>query len=233
MNAPVTLITGASRGIGQAFVEHFLNAGHRVIGCSRSASHQQHPDYRHFCLDVADEKAVLAMMRKIRRELGGVDNLINNAGVATMNHVLLTPMESVRNVFSTNVFGAFLLCREAAKQMMRKRSGRIVSLTTIAVPFSLEGEAAYAASKAAVETLTKVLARELAEHRITVNAVGPTPIATRLIRDVPEEKIRRLVQRQAIPRLGTMEDVINVVDFFLRPESDFVTGQILYLGGVS
>jgi 3-oxoacyl-[acyl-carrier protein] reductase len=111
--------------------------------------------------------------------------------------------------------------------------GRIVNVSTVAVPLRLEGEAIYAASKAAVETMTRILARELAPLGITCNAVGPTPIETDLIRNVPREKIDRLIASQAIHRLGQPRDVANVVDFFLRPESDFVTGQVVYLGGVS
>ena len=96
----------------------------------------------------------------------------------------------------------------------------------------LEGEAAYAASKAAVESLTQVLAREFAPFGITVNAVGPTPVRTDLIAGVPQEKIDAVVARQAITRYTELADIANVVDFFIRPESEFVTGQILYLGGV-
>jgi 3-oxoacyl-[acyl-carrier protein] reductase len=110
--------------------------------------------------------------------------------------------------------------------------GRIVNVTTVAVPLKLAGEAIYVASKAAVLSLTEVLARELAPFGITVNAVGPVPIATDLVRSVPREKIEQLVARQAIPRLGTCEDVANVVDFYLRKESGFITGQQLCLGGV-
>jgi len=128
--------------------------------------------------------------------------------------------------------GTFLFSREAAKLMKANGYGRIVNLTTVAVPLKLEGEAIYVASKAAVLSLTQVLARELAEFGITVNAVGPVPIDTDLIRGVPKDKIDRLLARQAIPRLGTFEDVANIIDFYLKRESDFVTGQNLYLGGV-
>jgi 3-oxoacyl-[acyl-carrier protein] reductase len=96
----------------------------------------------------------------------------------------------------------------------------------------LEGEAIYAASKAAIVSLTEVLARELAEFGVTVNAVGPTPVQTDLIRSVSKEKINRLLARQAIHRFGTFEDIANVIDFYLRKESEFITGQNIYLGGV-
>jgi 3-oxoacyl-[acyl-carrier protein] reductase len=133
---------------------------------------------------------------------------------------------------NTNLVGSFLFCREAAKIMRRKRYGRIVNFVTVAVPLKLEGEAAYVASKGGVLALTEVLAREFGGFGITVNAVGPTPIETDLIRSVPRQKIEALIARQAIRRLGTFEDVSNVVDFFLRGESSMITGQCVYLGGV-
>ena len=188
--------------------------------------------YQHVSLDVSDEAAVVKMARSIQSEHGGVDALLNNAGIASMNHALLTPASTVNRILQTNVVGTFLFCREMAKLMRRRPSARIVNFTTVAHPLNLEGEAIYAASKAAVESLTRILARELAELEITVNAVGPTPIETDLIRGVPKTKMQALLARQAIPRMGTVDDVINAVDFFLRPESDFITGQVLYLGGV-
>jgi 3-oxoacyl-[acyl-carrier protein] reductase len=149
-----------------------------------------------------------------------------------MNHALLTPAATVERILNTNVLGTFLFCREAAKLMRKKKTGRIVNFVTVAVPLKLDGEAIYAASKAAVVSLTEVLAREFAAFGITVNAIGPTPIKTDLIRNVPEDKIDALLKRQAIERFGEYRDVENVIEFFVRPESDFVTGQILYLGGV-
>ena len=116
--------------------------------------------------------------------------------------------------------------------MKKTKYGRMVNFTTVAVPLKLEGEAAYVASKAGVKSLTEVLSREYAEYNVTVNTIGPVPIETDLIRAVPADKIQNLLDRQAIQRFGVFEDVVNVIDFYLKPESSFITGQTLYLGGV-
>lgn len=232
MEGKVLAVTGTRKGIGRFLAENYLAQGWIVVGCSRGDSDLEHENYRHFCLDVADEKAVTHMMRAVAKEFGRLDVLLNNAGIASMNHALLTPKSTIERIFQTNVFGTFLFCREAAKLMGRNKYGRIVNFATVATPLKLEGEAAYAASKAAVVSLTEVMAREVAGLGVTVNAVGPTPVPTDLVGSVPEEKMTALIARQAIPRYGEMRDVLNVVDFFIRPESDFVTGQTLYLGGV-
>ena len=116
--------------------------------------------------------------------------------------------------------------------MQKTGEGRIVKLSSVAVPLRLEGQAAYVASKAAVEGLSQVMARELGEYGITVNVIGPAPTATDMIRGVPKAKIERLVPSLPTKRPGTPEDVASVVDFLLRPESSAVTAQVIYLGGV-
>ena len=232
MASPVTLVTGARKGLGRYLVEQRLARGEQVYGCSRQPSDLDAPGYTHVCLDVADERAVRGLFTRIRKEAGRLDHLVNNAGVASMNHALLTPKSVVDAVLATNVTGTFLMCREAARLMQGHGFGRIVNLISVAAPLHLEGEAIYAASKSAVQTLTQILARELAPLGITVNAVGPTPVMTDLIRNVPEDKLASLIARQAIARLGTPADVDNVVEFFLRRESGFVTAQSVFLGGV-
>jgi 3-oxoacyl-[acyl-carrier protein] reductase len=228
----VVLITGTRKGIGRALVEHYTGSGCHVVGCSRSPFEGELTNYRHYCLNVSDEPAVKRMFSEIRKKEGRLDVLINNAGVASMNHSLLTPIATVNKIMETNFTGTFLFCREAARIMQLRRYGRIINFATVAVPLKLEGEAVYAASKAAVISLTQILAREFADFGVTVNAIGPGPIMTDLIRGVSPEKLDALIERQAIKRYGEPRDVIHVIDFFVQPASDFVTGQVIFLGGV-
>jgi 3-oxoacyl-[acyl-carrier protein] reductase len=225
------LITGASKGLGAALAQHHLDRGDLVIGCGRAAASIEHERYTHHRVDVADEAAVRGMFQEVRKRHGGLDALINNAGVASMNPVALTPLDSVRRMLDTNFVGVFL-CTHAALRLLRgSPAGRIVNLTTIAVPLRLEGEAIYAATKSAVETFTRVTAKEVAPLGITCNAVGPSPVKTALTGNVPAAKMDALLARMAPPRWAEASDVINIVDFFLRPESGMVTGQVIYLGG--
>jgi 3-oxoacyl-[acyl-carrier protein] reductase len=228
------VITGTRQGIGRYLIDSYLEKkSYQVIGCSRAPLDPVPAGYHHYCVDVGDEPAVTAMIRDVQKQFGRIDILINNAGIASMNHSLLTPFKTVQDIFSTNVFGTFLFCREAAKVMVKHKYGRIVNFATVATPLKLEGEAAYAASKAAVKSYTEVLSKELASFNITVNAVGPTPVQTDLIKNVPDHKIKALIDTQAVKRLGEYRDISNVIDFFIARESDFITGQTLYLGGIS
>jgi len=202
-----------------------------VIGCSRSRSDYSNEFYTHYEIDVTDETLVNDMFYNIQTIHGGVDILLNNVGIASMNHSLLTPLKTAEKIFSTNVLSSFLFCRESAKLMQRKKFGRVINFVTIAVPFELEGESLYAASKSAVAMLTRILAKEFAPFGITVNAIGPCPVETDLIKNVPANKIKYLINQQAIKRYGKMEDISNVTDFFIKQESSMITGQIIYLAG--
>lgn len=232
-NARVMLITGTRKGIGRYLAEYYVDRGFLVEGCSRKEPEWKLPEYSHHIANVTDEGHMKALFAAIRKRHGRLDITINNAGIASMNHFLLLPDSTAAKILETNVKGTFLVCRESAKLMKKNRFGRIVNFSTIAVPMMLDGEAIYAASKSAVATFSKIIAKELAEFGITCNVIGPTPIETDLIQAIPREKIDRILQRLSIKRLGRFEDITNVIDFFIRPESDAVTGQVIYLGGVS
>lgn len=227
----VVLVTGSRKGIGRHLAEHFVRKGFLVEGCSREPPDWELENYTHHLADVLDEGQVKAMFASIQRRHGRLDIAINNAGVASMNHSLLMPMATVDRITGINFRGTVLICREAAKLMQRRRYGRIVNLGSVAAPMRIEGEAVYAASKSAILTFTQILAHELGSFGITCNVVAPTPIETDLIRSVPADKLQRLMDNLAIKRAGTLEDVAHVVDFFVHPASDYITGQVIYLGG--
>lgn len=227
------LITGSRRGIGRYLSEYFLEQGHYVIGCARNESDLQHDKYKHYCLDVSDEKDVRKMLREVIASRKKIDVLLNNAGIASMNHTFLTPYSTLDKIFKTNVYGTFLFSKEVGKHMARARSGRIINFTTVAVPIRLEGEAIYAASKAAIESFTRILAKEFGQHGITCNAIGPSPVKTDLIKNVDEKKINKLLEQQAIKVYPEFKDIANIVDFFISDKSNLITGQIIYLGGIS
>ncbi len=228
----VIIISGTSKGIGKYLADYYLAKNNIVIGCSRKKFDINNKNYNHYTLDVTNEKDVVRMVRKVYQEYGRIDVLINNAGIALMNHLVFTPLKRAEDIFKTNYFGSFLLTREVVKIMAKKMFGRIINFSSVAVPLFLAGEAVYASSKAAIETFTKISAKEVAEFNITVNALAPTPVKTDLIKTVPNEKISKLINQQTIKRFGEFEDISNVINFFIKKESNFITGQIIYLGGL-
>lgn len=232
-NKKIILITGSRKGIGYNLSIYYLGQGHIVIGCSRSETELNHENYKHYCLDVSNEKEVNDLFVMIRKQYGRLDILINNAGMASMNHTLLTPLSTVKKLFDTNFTGTFLFSRQAVKLMKKNNFGRIINFSSVAVPLNLEGESIYSATKSAIEQFTKVFSKEISTMGITINTIGPTPIETDLIKAVPKNKIDDLLAHQTIKRFGNFNDIINVVDFFISSNSDFITGQTIYLGGIS
>ena len=173
----IALISGTRTGIGKELALHLLSQDFTVVGCSRGDGDIDHHGYLHYNCDVANEKQVIGLCREVATRFGRIDVLINNAGIASMNHLLLTPTETAKKVMETNYMGTFIFTREVGKIMARRKHGRIVNMTTVARALNLEGEAVYASSKAAVETLTRVSSIELAPLGITVNALGISPVS--------------------------------------------------------
>ena len=229
----IFFITGTSKGIGKYLAEYYLKKGNKVIGTSRSQESIKNNNYEHIIADVSNEKEILKIFRQIKQNYSQLDVLINNVGIASMNHSMLTPNETVSKIINLNVNSTFLCIREGVKLLRKSQSGRIINFTSVAVPLNLEGESIYAASKAAINSLTKTLSKEIADFGITINSIGPNPIETDLIKNISKKKINKLINSQSIKRYGTFEDISNVTDFFISPNSNFITGQIIYLGGIS
>jgi 3-oxoacyl-[acyl-carrier protein] reductase len=222
------IVTGASRGLGRFCADKLVERGYHVVGLGRTPDPKAGFEMR--ACDVADPGSVAEALHDLRRDKS-VYALINSAGIASMNLVVTTPPETVRRIVETNLLGTIFCCQQIAPALIRRGSGRIINFSTLGVPLAIKGEAIYIASKAGVEGFTRVFARELAPHGVTVNAVAPGPIDTALIAKVPKDRVEAVVQQQIIPRQGTPEDVWNIVSLLLAPESDMISGAVLNVGG--
>lgn len=222
------LITGTSQGLGRALAERLLADGWVVHGFARGTQALVHANFHGHAVDVTDEAAVRSAVATIA-EGGRIDLLVNNAGAASMNALLLTPGETAERLMRVNYLGTFHCLQAVGKVMVRQRAGRIINVTTVAVPLSLEGEAAYVASKAAVEALTKVAAKELAPAGVIVSAVGFGPIDTALTRGVPRDRLASLNHQLDLAASPTPAEAAG---FLLDHARSAEAGRIAYLGDV-
>lgn len=228
----VIAITGASKGIGLELCKYYAGQEKQVIGLSRSASEFKHDHYRHIQTDITDEAAVKDALKVIAADFGRLDTLINNAGVLTSQYAMLMPGTAAEQMLKTNVYGAFLMSREAAKVMMKRKFGRIISMSSMAVPLSPAGDAMYAASKSALTQFMQVFAKEVAGYGITCNVLGVSAIETDMMKKIPPEKLDAILKQLPIQRQVTIADITNALDFFIKAESAAITAQVMYLGGV-
>lgn len=229
----VALITGSSRGIGRHLVQHLVARNFEVVGCSRSAvESMEAANHTHVVADVGLEEDIAKLFRAIRTKYGRLDIVINNAAVnPAIGLSMLTTRSAATETLMTNVLGTFSVSREAAKLMMRGKWGRIINFSSMAARHEVAGEAIYSASKAAIQTLTRVMAKEFYRYGITCNAIAPAAIETDMMNAVPRDALREILARNAIPEMGRLEDVSNAVDWLIQPESQAVTGQVIFLGG--
>jgi len=225
------VITGTSKGLGKQLASFYSNQGFLVFGCSRSNIDYNIENYQHFTLDICDESEVKRMFTYIRKNFGRLDVLINNAGIASNNYVLLTSLKEAQEVLNTNFLGTFLFCREAIKLMKRKNFGRIVTFSSIHVPFATLGTSMYGASKASLVQFSNVLAQEVIKSGITVNLLELSVVRDSGMAEAITDVMRlSLLEQTASGEELEMSDVTNVIDFFISHENSKVTNQILSLG---
>ncbi|MCT8331591.1 SDR family oxidoreductase [Albidovulum sediminis] len=236
----VALVTGASRGIGAAISERLGQDGFTVIVTySGSAAAAQAlaakieaagGTARSVQADVADAAAVARLFDTAEAAFGGVDVLVNSAGIMKLSPLADTDDGLVDSLIDVNLKGTVHTLREAAKRL--RNGGRIVNLSTSVVGLKLETYGIYAATKAAVETLTGILSKELRGRNITVNAVAPGPTATALFLDGKSpELIERMAKMNPLERLGTPEDIAAAVSFLVGPDGGWINGQVLRANG--
>ena len=226
------LVTGSSRGVGDILTGHFLGEGATVIGVARGPASRQHERYQHHQADLADPTEVQRLFATLRTTAKTIDIVVNNAAVLTSQYAMIMPAGAAQAMVNLNLLAPFLVSREAAKLMRRAKAGRIINISSMAVSLEPEGDSVYAACKAALTTLSNIMAKEFASFNVTCNTLGITAIATDMLRQLPREKIDAVVARLPIPRYATADDILNAIDFFASERSSYITAQTLYLGGV-
>lgn len=235
----IALITGAARGIGRAIAELFARQGAAVAILDREgaegaarALRETGLDARGFGIDITDMEAVRSTVDAIVRERGHIDILVNNAGIIARGGLLDLDQKQWLRVMDVNVNGNFYLCQAVIPHMIRQRSGRILNITSIAGKMGdITASPAYGTSKGAINTLTKSLARQLAEYGIRVNGVAPHAIETDMSAEWSAEKRRAVVDAIPLKRMGTAEEVAEAALFLVSERAAFITGEILNVNG--
>jgi 3-oxoacyl-[acyl-carrier protein] reductase len=238
----VAIITGGARGIGKKISETFLaegasvyifdvndEEGKRTVDELAGASGSSKINF--FKVDITDEENVSRTIDGIIEKEGKVDILVNNAGITRDNLVLRMTLEDWKKVIDINLTGAFICSKYAARYMVKKRSGKIINISSIVGVHGNAGQCNYASSKAGIIGLTKTLARELAGRNILVNAIAPGYIKTDMTDKLSDKVKEKLMEQIPTGRLGSVEDVSKTVLFLACDDSDYITGTVISLDG--
>ena len=181
--------------------------------------------------NTADIDEVKDMFRSIQQDFGGIDVLVNNAGVVDDAYLLMIKDESLERSLDINIKGYFNCARQASLKMLRKKSGIIINISSVSSVLAVEGQSVYSATKGAVNAMTHTLAKELAKYGIRVNAVAPGFIETEMMNGIPEELQKKYLETIPEKRFGTVQDVANVVGQLCSDDFSYMTGQVLVLDG--
>lgn len=228
----VLLVTGSSSGIGLRLAAHYADRGSLVYGISRRDSDFQHEHYRHLVADITDEPSVREAMNRIYFEAGRLDVLINNAATKINSYALLTTGPQARTILLTNLFGAFLVSREAIKLMKRRRFGRVISFSSVAVRLGSAGSVLYGAGKAGLEQLMFGLSRELKADNITFNTLGISAFReSGMVASLSQKALGEAAAFLSKPEPLEIEEIVHGIDFFASRHAGNLTGQTLYFGG--
>jgi len=237
----VALVTGSSRGIGRAIAIELANEGINIV-VNNSKNPQeglevvkeikkmgQHAVY--IQADVSDPKQVENMVKRIINEFGRIDILVNNAGIIMDKKLENMDIEQWNKVISVNLTGTFNCTKAVIKYMKKQGGGKIVNISSIVGEIGNFGQSNYAASKGGVIAFTKTVAKEYAKYGITVNAVAPGFIKTKMLEGIPEEIMRKILEQIPLRRLGEPEEVAKLVRFLVSDDANYITGQVINING--
>lgn len=240
LNNEVALVTGASRGIGQAIALELGRQGAVVIGTATSQSgadsisnllkEKEIKGYG-YMLNVTDPASVAALLAAVEPAFGAPSILVNNAGITRDGLLMRMKDSDWEEIIATNLNSVYRLSKACLPAMMKARRGRIISISSVVGAAGNAGQTNYAAAKAGILGFTKALAREVGSRGITVNAVAPGFIDTDMTRALPEEQRTALLQQIPLKRLGSVEEIAAVVAFLASPPAGYITGETLHVNG--
>ena len=230
------LITGASGGIGNELVKKFVSLGGNVLGTGTKTEKlelikKQYPNIKVKKFDIANHSGIEEFIDSVSLELGGLDVLINNAGINLDNLSIRMKVEEWKKVIDINLTSTFLLSKYAIKKMLKNRFGRIVNITSVVGHVGNLGQPNYSASKAGIIGMSKSLAIEYAKKNITVNCVSPGFIVSDMTMGIAEKVKLYLTSRIPMGKFGTGEDVSNCVAFLSSEQASYVTGETIHVNG--
>lgn len=238
MTQRISLVTGASRGIGQAIAKRLANEGYLVIGTATSEKgaaavndYLQELGGAGRVLNVQDTEQINQLFDSIEKEFGNVQVLVNNAGITQDGLLMRMDDNAWERVLDVNLTSVFRTSKRAMKGMMKARQGRIINITSVVAAMGNAGQTNYTASKAGIEGFTRSLAREIGSRQITVNCVAPGFIDTDMTKDLDEALIQSMLNAVPLARLGKPEDIAAAVNFLASEEAGYITGTVLDVNG--
>jgi len=240
LNEKLVLVTGASRGIGRAIALTLGNAGARVIGTATSdegASNitkifsENNILGKGMRLNVTDNDQISDLIKSITEDYGSVDILVNNAGITRDNILVRMKEDEWDDIINTNLSSVYKMSKAVLRGMIKKRSGRIISITSVVGSMGNAGQSNYAAAKAGIMGFTKSLAREVGVRGITVNAIAPGFIKTDMTDALPDEQKEALASQIPLVRLGTVDEIAQSVLFLAGESGSYITAQTLHVNG--
>lgn len=238
MSRKIVLVTGASRGIGRAIAQRFADEGHFVIGTATSEKGAEAiEEYLSESggigrvLDVCDDEAIEKLFEEIDSVYGGVNILVNNAGITKDGLLMRMKGEDWVDVIETNLTSIYRTSRRAIRSMMKARFGRIINITSVVGQMGNAGQANYAASKAGVEGFTRALAREIGSRGVTVNCVAPGFVETDMTEELDERLINSMLDAVPLGRMAQPEEIAAAVTFLASDEASYITGEVLAVNG--
>jgi 3-oxoacyl-[acyl-carrier protein] reductase len=240
LDKQIVVVTGASRGIGRSIAMELARQGATVIGTATSESgadsitaalKEAGVQGRGAVLNVTDAAASEAFIDGVVKEFGGLNVLVNNAGITKDQLAMRMKDEEFDAVIDTNLRAVFRLSRAVLRPMMKARGGRIINITSVVASSGNPGQANYAAAKAGVAGMTRALAREIGSRGITVNCIAPGFIDTDMTKVLPEAQRAALTAQIPLGRLGSPEDIAHAVAFLASPHAGYITGTTLHVNG--